>query len=515
MNAARKSLSHLCWSNAWPDTWAMRSACPNCGRLIEGREDFCSACGAFLGWEDKGSAESQLYQRPPAPPDDRRAGVQLRIDNDLIAVAPGSSESTTCTVKNLGTQVEEFRLVVTGPGWIIVQPAALRVYPGQEATAAVQAAPPRDPSSLAGVTPFQVTATSTVHSQVSSSVAGRADVGAFYELVAELVPTSSTGRGTTRHHIRLGNRGNTAVRAALNPTDVADRLRLGVPAVADVAAGSVTEVPISVRASLRWFGRPEPKSFSVLVDAPKPMAPTRVSGTRTVLPVFPRWVLRAIPLVVVAAAAAILIPKLKSPAAPAHASSSSPATSSSPASHSASPTASPTPSPVPLTPLAQSSQVTWVTNPGAGTPTTSSSTACQPATITTPTQGVVFSVQTAALEDGNAAAALETLPPYQPGASISGTFMMAATSAGEHFRADIGFCSGTTAGSQMQYQVTAGSQSAGPTTFTSGQLWPVDLALPTGTTQITLTVTNTQPNQAAVIWVDPIVEAGSATLPSF
>lgn len=495
----------------------MRSACPNCGRLIDGREDFCSGCGAFLGWEDKGSPESQVYLRPPAPPDDQRAGVQLRIDSDLIAVAPGGSESTTCTVKNLGTQVEEFRLVVTGPDWIIVEPATLRVYPGQEATAALQAAPPRDPSSVAGVTPFQVTATSTVHRQVSSSAAGRADVAAFYELVAELIPTSSTGRGTTRHHVRLGNRGNTAVRVALNPTDVADRLRLGVPAVADVAAGAITEVPVSVRASLRWFGRPELKSFAVMVDASKPTAPTRVSGTRTVLPVFPRWVLRAIPLVAVAAAAAILIPKLKAPAAPAHASSSSPATSSSPASHSASasPTASPTPSPVPLTPLAQSSQVTWLTNPGSGTPTVSTSTACQAGSITTPAQGVVFSVQSAALEDGNAAAALETLPPYQQGASISGTFMISATSAGEHFRADIGFCSGTAAGSQMQYQVTAGGQSLGPTTFTSGQLWPVDLALPTGTTQITLTVTNSQPNQAAVIWVDPIVEAGSASLPSF
>ena len=251
-----------------------------------------------------------LPQRGPET-DDQHAAVQLRLQSDLIEVAPGSAESTAFTVKNQGTQVEEFRFMVTGADWIVVEPAALSVYPGQEATGAIQAAPPRKPSSLAGNTPFRLTATSAVHFQVSSSVAGRVDVAPYYELAAELVPTSGTGRGLTRHRVTLDNRGNVPLRIALHPTDVADGLRIGVPAFADVAPGQVTEVPVTVYGTRRWIGRPEPKTFSIIAEAPKPLAAARLSGTRTVIPVFPSWVpLAAAGLVVVAAAGATIAPKL-------------------------------------------------------------------------------------------------------------------------------------------------------------------------------------------------------------
>src|SRR5271166_1045396 len=213
----------------------MPASCPNCGREIGRSDQFCDGCGAFLGWDAGESAESQLFPQRAPQPDDQRAAVQIRITSDLIKVAPGNAESTAFTIKNLGTQVEEFRFFLTGPEWIVVEPAAVSVYPGQEATGAVQAAPPRNPGSVAGVTPFRLTVTSALHAQVSSSVAGRVDVAPYYDLAAELVPTASNGRGLTRHHITLDNRGNVPLRIALNPTDVADGLRLGLPAFADVA----------------------------------------------------------------------------------------------------------------------------------------------------------------------------------------------------------------------------------------------------------------------------------------
>ena len=281
------------------------AACPNCGRGINRGDQFCDSCGAFLGWEAGASADSQPLPQSGPQADDQRAAVQLRLQSDLINVAPGSAESTSFTVKNLGTQVEEFRFVVTGADWIVASPPVLSVYPGQEATGAIQAAPPRRPSSLAGTTPFRLTATSAVHYQVSSSVAGRVDVAPYYELAAELVPTSSSGRGLTRHRVTLDNRGNVPLRIVLHPTDIADGLRIGVPAFADVAPGRVTEVPVTVYGTRRWIGRPEPRMFSIVAEAPKPLATTRLSGTRTVIPVFPSWVpVAAAGLVVVAAAGA-------------------------------------------------------------------------------------------------------------------------------------------------------------------------------------------------------------------
>jgi hypothetical protein len=497
----------------------MPSACPNCGRGIEGREEFCNGCGAFLGWEDKGLAESQLLP-PPAPQDDQRAAVQLQMKSDVIKVAPGSSESTTCIVKNLGTKVEEFRFVVAGPDWIIVEPAVLSVYPGQESTGVLQAAPPRSPSSIAGVTPFQVTVTSTVHRRVSSTVAGRADVAPYYELVAELVPTSSSGRGLTRHHIRLGNRGNTALRVGLSPTDVADGLRLDTPAVADVAPGTITEVPVSVYARRRWFGRPEPKTFSVIADAPKPVPAARLPGTRTVVPLFPRWVpVAAAALLAAGVASAAVIPKLthKSPGPTTSTSTSTSTSASTSASASASASAS-TPPPPPVAPYDLTSNVmsaTWTTVSPAGTlaTTVQPGNGCQVGT-----SGAVFTLMQVPLQNGTTVpTALETIPPGHESASIGGVYMLQnPTVAGEVFRANVGFCQGVGAGSLEQYSVVVGSQqqqvASGTLDSNTGSLAQVDANLPVGTTQIELRVMNVvaSNSEGDVVWVDPIVEPANA-----
>jgi PASTA domain len=281
--------------------------CPHCGREAEFGERFCEGCGAFLGWDAGQAAESQLFAQQVPPQDDQRAGVQIKIKDDLIEVAPGNAQSTVFTLKNLGTKVEEFRFAVTGPEWLVVEPATVSVYPGQEATGAVQAAPPRRPSSTAGVTPFQLTVTSALHTHVSGSVAGRVDVAPYYELAAELVPTASHGRGWTRHHIALDNRGNTPLRILLNPADVADGLRLRLPGAVEVAPGKVTEVPVAVHGPFRWFGRQEPRPFSIIAEPPKPLAPTRLSGIRIVVPMFPKWVPAAAAGVVAAAVAAAVV----------------------------------------------------------------------------------------------------------------------------------------------------------------------------------------------------------------
>jgi hypothetical protein len=310
----------------------MPVTCPNCGRETERREKFCDACGAFLGWDAGQSADSQLFAPQAPQPDEQRAGVQIQIRNDLIEVAPGNAASTPFTIKNLGTQVEEFRFTVTGPDWLVAEPATVSVYPGQEATGAVQAAPPRTSSSIAGVTPFQLTATSALHAHVSGSAAGRVDVAPYYELAAELIPTSSSGRRWTRHHIALDNRGNVPLRIPLSPADVADGLRLDVPAAAEVAPGEVTEVPVAVHGPFRWFGRPEPKTFAVIAESPKPLAPARLPGTRIVTPLLPRWVpVAATALLAAAAAAAILVPKyLLAKPGPTHPASLSASSSGSP-----------------------------------------------------------------------------------------------------------------------------------------------------------------------------------------
>ena len=190
------------------------------------------------------------------------------------------------------------------------RPAVLSVYPGQEATGTVQAAPPQLPSSVAGVTPFRLIATSAVHANISSSAAGRVDVAPYHELAAALVPTSSHGRGLTRHQITLDNRGNVPLRIGLHAIDVADGLRLGFPAFADVPPGG----------SWRCRSRCTDRAAGSAVRRPRPSRSSRrrraaggdvPGGTRTVIPPFPAWAPRSPSAVVAAAVAgAVTRPKL-------------------------------------------------------------------------------------------------------------------------------------------------------------------------------------------------------------
>ena len=276
--------------------------CPRCGREAERREQFCGACGAFLGWDEGQPADDQLTPEQEPQKEEQRAGVQIRLENDLIRVAPGSAESTVFVVKNLGTKVEEFRFLVNGPEWVIAEPATVSVYPGQQATGAVQAAPPRTPDCAAGGTPFQLTVTSALHPNLSGSAAGQVDVAPYYEFAALLDPSSSRGRGWTRHTITLNNRGNTPLRILLDSADVADGLRLSLSAVAEVEPGMATEVPVAVHGRRRWFGRPESKTFAVVAEPPKPLAPVRLAGTRVLVPILPKWV----PVAVAGALAAVV-----------------------------------------------------------------------------------------------------------------------------------------------------------------------------------------------------------------
>jgi hypothetical protein len=535
----------------------MPTSCPNCGREVGRGERFCDGCGSFLDWDTEGSADSQLAPQVAAQPDEQRAGVQLQLKPDLIKVAPGSAASTTFTVKNLGTQVEEFRCAVTGPDWITAGPAALSVFPGQEAGGTVQAAPPHVPTSAAGVAPFRLTAASTVHANVSSSAAGRVDVAPYYELAAELVPTSSHGRGLTRHQITLDNGSNVPLRIALRATDVADGLRVGVPAFADVPPGRAVEVPVSVYGTRRWFGRPERKTFSIIAEPPKPLAATRLSGTRTVLPLFPAWVPAVAAAVVVAAAAgAVAIPKLIGNPHPQTSQSTTPGNggsttpggggsttpggggsttpggggsttpggggSTTPGGDgSTTPGGGGTTPPPSMSLVSAATTATWTSFSPAGqlsTPVQANVTGCQSGAEGAGL-GAVLSLQQVLLEDGTqASTALETDPPSHPSASITGVYNIPATASGEVFRAEVGFCSGVISGAQMRYAVSVGSSQppAWNTLDTSTtQLTPIEVDLPAGTTQITLDVANASPAAYSdVVWVDPRVEPANAPSPS-
>lgn len=269
----------------------MGITCRACGRVNADGAQFCANpdCGAYLGWE----ASAPRQPAPAAPPagGEQRVGVRATLADEVVPVDPGATGSTTLTVHNTGTQVEGFTMALSGPAaaWSTAEPAEVSVYPEQAATVTLRFAPPRAPSCPAGRAWYVVRLDSTVHRGLSVTANGAVSVGAYHDVAAELVPASSSGRGTTTHQVVLDNRGNVVERARLAATDDEGlfRLELGRTAV-ELPPGRVG-VPLSVRAPRRWFGRSRPVPIHAQVALDSGGTPVRVDGVRHVVPVFPSW----------------------------------------------------------------------------------------------------------------------------------------------------------------------------------------------------------------------------------
>lgn len=325
--------------------------CPECGHDNPAGTQFCPVCDAFLGQgapsgPAPGSASSPppvparplsapVPARPPAAPASPGTGLRLELEPDQIAADPGETAGATLSVRNTGTLVEEYALAVEGPPWITIEPSVLRIYPGQEATAALRVAPPRQSSSAAGRGGFHVTVTATVHRGVASTVGGTVTLSAFHGFRAELSPQVGRGGGRTHHKVVLVNEGNAPLPVRLRVLDDAGLLRIDMPQSVEVAGGQTVAAPVTVRTRRPWFGQPETYAFMLIAEPGAGQAPVRLNGRREVRAWFPSWVRLAAAvgalLAVVVVVGAMLLPQLggvidqNPPAAPSEAGVEQPA----------------------------------------------------------------------------------------------------------------------------------------------------------------------------------------------
>lgn len=281
----------------------MSMTCPSCGQRNEQGAQFCvnPACGVYLGWE-KQSHTGTLYGMPVVtghtdPPQgsaggDQRAGVRANLAEQSVRVTPGDTASTTVTVHNTGTRVEGLAVTVGGPAavWTVVEPGELSVYPEQSTTVTLRFTPPRSAGTPAGPAGYTVRLASTINPGLAATVSGIAVVAPYHDVAAELVPPSASGRGTTTQQIVLRNGGNVVEQIQLAAADDEGALtvRVATPAV-DLPPGRI-DVPMTVRARPRWFGRSRTVPVRATVTtANSGTPPIRLEGTRQLVPVFPSW----------------------------------------------------------------------------------------------------------------------------------------------------------------------------------------------------------------------------------
>ncbi|MDQ3990019.1 MAG: hypothetical protein M3291_12645, partial [Actinomycetota bacterium] len=295
-----------------------------CGAQNPDGVAFCvnRACGAYLPWEG---------ERPPRPPDApvgrgqrpglpdpradmrQRVGVQVVVAELKLEVEPGTSVTTTVTVRNTGTRVENFRLVAQGPAaeWASIDPESVPVYPDSAAESTLRFAPPRSAAAPAGSAWYGVRAISTVHPGLEAAVDGTLSVAAFRDLGAELVPRTTRGRFGTVHAVQVTNWGNVVESVALQASDQEQLLRFAVPAGEVPVQPGTTRVDVTVRAPSRLVGRPRTYPFQVVVTPRDTLPPLRLDGSREAAPLFARWVpITAAAVVVLATLAALILPRL-------------------------------------------------------------------------------------------------------------------------------------------------------------------------------------------------------------
>ncbi|MGH3875225.1 MAG: PASTA domain-containing protein [Pseudonocardiaceae bacterium] len=304
--------------------------CPKCGLADPGAVDFCPnpQCRAYLGWASAaapgttpavtpgttptvppGTTPTVQMRPAPGPPPGppQKRGVRVTIEPAELTVDPGSEVAATVTVRNLGTRVEEFRLMPRGPAAVFasITPTTLSVYPDDQQPAVVRFAPARGPQSPAGIAPFDIVARSAIHPDVGDVARGGLTVRPFENVSAVLTPEISQGRKPARHQVRVTNGGNAPVntQVALRAQD--GELTFEPPGVgAMLRPGATLDFPVLINGPRRWFGRTTRLPFSAVVTPASPQPPITLNGTRQQTAVFPWWVPTAA-LAVVALAIAL------------------------------------------------------------------------------------------------------------------------------------------------------------------------------------------------------------------
>jgi hypothetical protein len=223
-------------------------------------------------------------------------GATTSMASAQLSVTPGESIEANVLVRNNGTLVDQFSLDIVGDAreWVEVVPRVMNLMPGQDGTATVTFAPPRDSSVLAGPVPFGVRVLSREEPAGSSVEEGVVEVAAFTDLQVELSPKSSKCRTKAVHEVVVDNAGNHPVGVDLVTNDPEEQLRLTLDHTSlMVQPGTSAFLKLRAKPYDRFLrGNERRHPFQVTATSGE-LPPTTVNGTVVQEQLLPKWLLPA------------------------------------------------------------------------------------------------------------------------------------------------------------------------------------------------------------------------------
>lgn len=183
------------------------------------------------------------------------AGVLL--NPTTVAVAPGSANVCSVTIRNSSSVVESFNVDVLGEAaaWATITPANLSLFPGADGVVTVTFSPPRQASVPAGTVDFGIRVAGTQDPADSVVEEGVLDVSPFFELSARMSPRTSESKRRARHVVTVENKGNAPLEVELTAVDPDELLAFDIaPRTITIEPGQPVDVAVKV-AARKGFAR--------------------------------------------------------------------------------------------------------------------------------------------------------------------------------------------------------------------------------------------------------------------
>ena len=239
----------------------------------------------------------------PTPADD---AIGVTISQPMLTTRPGQPDTLMVQIENRSDRVDHFKVEVFNlpPEWYTISTNDVNLMTTRSSSGntsgqvMIQILTPRDSSSIAGQHPYSIRVTATAQ-QLQREISGlMVIIEPFYDFEIDLQPKQLKRR--RKAVVTVKNNGNSKVRYNLSGIDQAHDLDfdLGQAPQVELENGEDILVPVKITPKTRpIFGASKQVQFEMIVAASEQTGGKQSQhGSLNVTPVFPRWLLLIIPL---------------------------------------------------------------------------------------------------------------------------------------------------------------------------------------------------------------------------